>query len=192
MKNDNNVKNKIIETARSLFAKYGYKKTSMQDIADIIHKTKGVLYYYFKNKEEIFYAIVENDTRELKKIIYEAVKNEDTPENKLKAYVLTRQKGYQRLSVLYQALHTDIFSDSTLIAHIRGYHEKEEIAIIKMMLRQGVKKDIFKTDIDNAAKAIFVTLKGFELIWDINRNDESYMADINILLDILFNGIRKR
>jgi AcrR family transcriptional regulator len=45
------VKNSIVESATKYFSKYGFHKTTMDEIAKNIHKAKGVLYYYFKSKE---------------------------------------------------------------------------------------------------------------------------------------------
>ena len=48
------VKNIIVESAAIFFSKYGFYKTTMDEIAQHIHKAKGALYYYFKSKEELF------------------------------------------------------------------------------------------------------------------------------------------
>ncbi|MFW6389223.1 MAG: TetR/AcrR family transcriptional regulator, partial [Marinilabiliaceae bacterium] len=48
----------ILKSARELFAKFGYRKTTMEDIAQALRKGKSSLYYYFKNKEEIFQAVI--------------------------------------------------------------------------------------------------------------------------------------
>lgn len=50
----------IIATATSLFHEKGYHETSLDDIADQIGFTKPAIYYYFKSKEEILFAIVDN------------------------------------------------------------------------------------------------------------------------------------
>jgi len=43
----------IINSATKYFSKFGFHKTTMDEIAKHIHKAKGVLYYYFKGKEEL-------------------------------------------------------------------------------------------------------------------------------------------
>jgi AcrR family transcriptional regulator len=60
------VKEKIVDAALVTFSKYGYDKTRMDDIADAAKVSKGRLYLYFKNKEELFYAISERNITELK------------------------------------------------------------------------------------------------------------------------------
>ena len=60
------VKEKIVDAALATFSKNGYDRTRMDDIAETANVSKGTLYLYFKNKEELFYAISERNIRELK------------------------------------------------------------------------------------------------------------------------------
>jgi AcrR family transcriptional regulator len=60
------IKEKIVNAALVTFSKYGYDKTRMDDIAEAAKVSKGKLYLYFKNKEELFYAISERNVKELK------------------------------------------------------------------------------------------------------------------------------
>src|SRR5919112_6836079 len=59
-------KERIVESALFTFSKYGYDRTRMEDIAEGAKVSKGTLYLYFKNKEELFFAISERNIRELK------------------------------------------------------------------------------------------------------------------------------
>jgi len=49
----------LLKTALKLFAKKGYHATSMNDIASLAKVSKGLTYHYFKNKEAILVALVE-------------------------------------------------------------------------------------------------------------------------------------
>jgi len=60
------VKEKIVNAALMTFSKYGYDRTRMDDVAEEAKVSKGRLYLYFKNKEELFYAISERNIAELK------------------------------------------------------------------------------------------------------------------------------
>ncbi len=48
----------LLESARELFVRKGYRGTSTEDIARNAGLTKGALYFHFKNKEEILLALV--------------------------------------------------------------------------------------------------------------------------------------
>ena len=60
------VKEKIVNAALMTFSKYGYHRTRMDDVAEAAKVSKGRLYLYFKNKEELFYAISERNIADLK------------------------------------------------------------------------------------------------------------------------------
>lgn len=60
------VKEKIVNAALMTFSKYGYDRTRMDDVAEAAQVSKGRLYLYFKNKEELFYAISERNIADLK------------------------------------------------------------------------------------------------------------------------------
>lgn len=58
----------IIETAATVFAKYGFHKTVMQDISNEAKIGKGTIYEYFATKEELFYSIYDHWMNELEAI----------------------------------------------------------------------------------------------------------------------------
>lgn len=51
-------KTEILDTAKSLFLSKGYDKTTINDILKAIGIAKGTFYHYFKSKEEVMEAVV--------------------------------------------------------------------------------------------------------------------------------------
>jgi len=64
---------KILAAARELFANQGFKSTSMSDIAAHVGITKAGLYYFFKNKESLYIAIVDDALRAAYEYLEQAV-----------------------------------------------------------------------------------------------------------------------
>lgn len=62
-------KDQIVEAARMLFTKYGYKKVSMDEIAKDAGVTKKTVYAYFKDKEELFQYFILEEVENMKKIV---------------------------------------------------------------------------------------------------------------------------
>src|SRR5918996_3339295 len=60
------LKEKIMQSAMENFAKNGFDRTRMEDIATAAGLAKGTLYLYFKNKEDLFYAICDHNLEELR------------------------------------------------------------------------------------------------------------------------------
>ena len=64
----------IIEAARKLFNKYGFKKVSMDEIASSAGVTKKTVYTYFSSKEELFNYFVQEELNNMKKVVEEIEK----------------------------------------------------------------------------------------------------------------------
>jgi AcrR family transcriptional regulator len=61
MADDNAKRRQIVEGARSIFLQHGFDAASMNDIARAAGVSKGTLYVYFDNKEQLFQAIVHEE-----------------------------------------------------------------------------------------------------------------------------------
>ena len=51
----------VVEIARNLFSKYGYKKVSMDEVAKGAGVTKKTIYTYFKDKESMFKYFIDEE-----------------------------------------------------------------------------------------------------------------------------------
>jgi len=58
----------IVEAADSLFVRFGYRRTSMDDIAREIGVAKGTLYLYFTSKEALFRAVLARNITEAERL----------------------------------------------------------------------------------------------------------------------------
>lgn len=61
----------IITAAADLFDRYGYESTSLSDIVEHAHVTKGALYFHFAAKEDLAHAIMEIQSRTLRDVATE-------------------------------------------------------------------------------------------------------------------------
>lgn len=80
-------KSKIMQAAIRLFPVLGYEKTSMRRIAEEVGITKPALYYYFKNKDELFKSIVDFGNKFSYEKLNEIKKTEASIDEKLKQLV---------------------------------------------------------------------------------------------------------
>jgi TetR/AcrR family transcriptional regulator, repressor for uid operon len=62
----NELREKILESAIECFAKTGFDRTKMDDIASLSDVSKGTLYLYFKSKEDLFYGICQSSLKKIK------------------------------------------------------------------------------------------------------------------------------
>ena len=67
-------KDKIVEAARNLFYRYGFKKVSMDEIANEAGVTKRTIYMYFKSKEDLLKYFIQEEIENMKEIVEEVEK----------------------------------------------------------------------------------------------------------------------
>ena len=183
----------ILNSAKTIFARYGFKKTTMDEIAQAARKGKSSIYHYFKSKEDIFKAIVEKEADELSAAIAKAINAETTSEKKIRAYVLARMKGINNLTNLYSALKDEYLEHYSFIENVRVKYDTEEVNTIKGILKTGVEDGEFKIeDINLTAFALVTALKGLEYPLFIKNNNAKTEKRFEGLLNVLFYGIIAR
>jgi AcrR family transcriptional regulator len=78
----------ILKSAAAAFRRRGYHGASVDEIASALQMTKGNLYYYFKNKEEILFACHEYSLDKLLALMTDVQAEHTTPEAKLRKLML--------------------------------------------------------------------------------------------------------
>ncbi len=183
----------IMLAAQHIFARYGFKKATIDEIAKAAHKAKSSIYHYFDSKEDIFREILEKESVQLNQEIMNAVRVADTPQTKINAYVITRMQTLQSLINYYGALKDDYLENYSFIEKIRKKQDDTEKSIIKSILKEGVDIGIFTIkNLDVTAFAIFTALKGLEYSWLTEKDSNEIKEHIANLLEILFYGIETR
>ncbi|MFB9761096.1 TetR/AcrR family transcriptional regulator [Ectobacillus funiculus] len=95
----------IIEAATASFASFGYKATTIDQVAKMANVGKGTIYTFFKNKEELLDEIVTRLISEMKEAAEAAIREDDTfIENVLRALssILTFRKDHKLAWKLFQ------------------------------------------------------------------------------------------
>ena len=78
----------ILKSAAAAFRRRGYHGASVDEIASALEMTKGNLYYYFRNKEEILYACHEYSLDVLLALLDDVRADASTPDEKLRRLIL--------------------------------------------------------------------------------------------------------
>jgi AcrR family transcriptional regulator len=186
-------KARIVEIARSIFTHFGFKKTTMEEIAIASRKGKSSIYYYFNSKEDIFKAVVEKEAGELKKELLEKIGDIDDPTEKLRVYISTRMRKLSKLTNFYTALKSEYLSHLEFIEEIRKSYDLEEIRIVTGIIQDGIDKNIFEVeDPELSAIAIVTAMKGLEVPLFISSEQGNFEARLRNLLNFLFYGLVKR
>lgn len=191
-----NIRHNIVQKAADIFAQFGFKKATMDDIATAMGMGKSTLYYYFKSKEQVFEAVVKKEADILSKKLDEEVLMKDiNPMKKLRSYVLIRMNFLNDFVNFFAALKQDYLSNLAFTERVREKYDKEEQHIIQGILEEGIEQGIFDLkETKLSALAIATTMKGLEVAWLIKNELEvvDLEKQLDEMLSILFYGIVKK
>jgi len=189
---DIGIKNKIVKVAQDIFKRYGFKKSTMDEIAIAAGKGKSTLYHYFNSKEEVFAAVIEKESntmfRELNKII---TANIDC-KTKLKKYISTRMELINKLSNLHSAIKSDYLNHFNFIQKYRVKYDEYEILFIEQILQDGINKKEFNINEDDTkiyAYGLATALKGLEIPFFLEDRYSKLNNRLDSMLNILIYGL---
>jgi AcrR family transcriptional regulator len=193
MINKEEFRKKVIISAGEIFSHYGFKKTTMDEIAKALKMGKSSIYYYFKSKEEIFEAVVLYEANILRNELTTAIKSVNSPVEKLENYVFVRMKTFEKLSNYYNAIFDKNLDHFHFIETIRAKYDREELAILRLLLYHGAREKVFNVNnSEYTALAVQTALKGLEVPLFWKKKEVDLEERLRGMLDVLFNGILAR
>lgn len=189
---------KIGRAAMQCFAKYGLEKTTLDDIANAVGLNKSSLYYYYKNKEDIFLDTAMREGEEyINKLQVEAYEKEGLL-NQVWYYMHTRFEYYRNILTLNN------ISTASLNRILPGFFElyealrtKEKVfiaSLIKKGIDNGEIKDCDTKEIASVLINLSDALKHSIEQRAIISGEESIdyspgLADMKLLVTLVFKGL---
>jgi AcrR family transcriptional regulator len=152
-------KNDIIDAAERVFFKKGQENATMDDVAEEAELSKGTLYLYFKNKEDLYLAIHLRGNRILYSLFKNAVKDMKTGIEKTRsigaAYVefFRKYPDYFKAMLYYESHNID-FEDENSVANECLNEGKATLELLIESIVIGIKDGSIRADIDPIKTAI--------------------------------------
>ena len=185
---------RLVEVARQLFARSGVENTTMNDIAQASSKGRRTLYTYFKNKEEIYQAVVESEIDKLNKMLMEVASKDLHADEKLITYIYSRLDAVKALVFRNGTLRANLFRDIWTVEKIRKDFDLRDIEVIKGILDEGIAQGMFNVpDPDIMASVLHHALKGLEVPYIRGLMGDTISQRIkrrDNVMSLIFNGIK--
>ena len=188
-----NCRQSILLAAQKLFARFGPRKTTVDEIIKLAQTAKGTFYKYFPDKEALFREIIDRENENLIAAIRRAVDEASSPREKLRAFLLVRAKKIQESVNLYHVTQEMVDEYWPMISDVRERHFVEEQKIVHEILLDGVRTGQLTVDKPSlTAYAIVMAVKGLEIPWMLETSSMDLEEGIDVLLNVLFKGIEPR
>ncbi|MDP2424302.1 MAG: helix-turn-helix domain-containing protein [Bacteroidales bacterium] len=189
-----NTKESILSVANKLFSRFGFHKTSMDEIAKIARKAKGSLYYHFSSKEELFKEVVSIEMINLKNQLAIIVRNPElNASEKIIKYLAKRMEILNTAANYHETLKADFFEHFHFIDDLRTELDAWEKENLKKIILQGVDKGEFSVigDMDVLLDVFIMVIKGLEIPFFLQNKYVKYSPHFEDLLRILTKGLSR-
>lgn len=191
-------RDKLIEVARQLFVNKGVENTTMNDIASASDKGRRTIYTYFKNKREIYNAVVESQSNIVVGRLKEIAESDLEPGEKLCRYLKCRFSLLEEISSRPKSHHelyrTFFNRDARRAGRIYNMARKKETAVFNSLLQEGIDKGAFdRQQAENLPDLMTCVFSGIEnIICHPQQTDDDNPAPAtDKIIDFVIKGILK-
>lgn len=187
---ESEVKDQIVESATKYFSRYGFHKTTMDEIAKNIHKAKGVLYYYFKSKEELFNEVLKKELGTLKEALLKIVHSNNNALTILTDYMLTRFKLLNKAVNYHETLKADFFERYHFVKDVRDdFDSFEQVQLTTIIEKGNVEGYLNVKNIGHTVDVAMMIIKSIEIPLFLQEKYELYENTLHDLISMITDSL---
>jgi AcrR family transcriptional regulator len=191
------IRDLILDAADRLLARYGYRKMTMDDLAQEVGIGKGTIYLHFPSKEEVVLSHVDRIVERLKSELQKIARGGGTPSARLRRMLVLRvmfrfdsvQHYTESLSDLLAALRPGLLAR-------RRRHFEEESEVLSEVLREGRRAGEFSLREARAAARTLLTATNALLPYSLSARELGGRAELEAeaarVVDMLLTGLLAR
>ena len=193
-------KDQILEAAKSLFNRLGYSKTSVDDIAQAVGMQKSSLYYYYKNKEEMFCCAYVSDWGEIMEEFVKIAEQESSPKEKILKYIDQSLNHYKKVVLKHNISMRVILETRNFFMEVFNEINQKSCSFYESKIEEGIASGIFReVDTRKVARAILntkISIQYDNFMQFINQEpDKDNFKKINkevfFTVNLMLDGISK-
>jgi len=186
-------KSQIINATIDCIARYGYNNFSMQDVARIADVSKGIIHYYFLNKEDLMMAVLDRVAGDIESLLAGITERTQDPVEQLRQLIricfdIVRQKRE------YYCINMDFWTQINQKEKVRlavAKHYAKFRGATASIVQSGVDAGVFKSiDSAHAASVIIAIVDGISLQWLFEEASFPYDDLIKTSEEIVFRFLQ--
>ncbi len=191
------VREAILDATDRLLARYGYKKMTIDDLAQEVGIGKGTVYLHFSSKEEVALSHIDRIVERLKERLRALAEADEPPAERLRKMLVERvvfrfdsvQHYTQSLNELLAALRP------RLLARRQSYFA-EETRIVAEVLAEGKRLKMFAFKDARATAELLLMATNSLLPYSLSTRElggrDEITEKISSLADLLLTGLLRR
>ncbi|MDD2680246.1 MAG: TetR/AcrR family transcriptional regulator [Candidatus Omnitrophica bacterium] len=188
----------IMSAAERVFALKGYHDATIQDIAREAEYATGTVYLYFKDKEALYFSLLEEKMRNLTAVLKDKTAHVADAEDKLRIFIRESLNHFEKNQDFFRIFFSErtkgqILKEGKLARSATMQQNKElVIELIKSGQQQKIiRHDFSATQISDILGAIFMTVI-FDWLKDSSKDKRKLDDAADFILDIFLSGAGRK
>lgn len=184
----------ILTVAERLFARKGFFKTSMAEIAQEAEFSVGSLYQFFPSKEAVYVALMEEKFEEYLALVQRDVAGAKTALDQLDALIATKVSFFEKHRNFFRIYVTEWGVGECSIKGVLGKRisslREEYLALLARTMETGIRRRLFKKlDAREMAQLFDGMMNAIIHQWVASAGEESLLAKADVIRDVFLRGV---
>jgi len=189
-KESDDVRQRIVEAAEELFANKGFAASSISDISAAADVNRALIYYYFKDKQDLYNSILREGEQNMLRIAMDAYSSERTAVARLQKFITNFSRvRIERENFGRIVLRGLVDSSMEVTSHLEESFNKVS-AILKLIIEEGVEsKELRNVDPDMMVHTIHGMVHSLYMFQCKNKVYFDFEKSVEHTLGVLAKGI---
>ena len=149
----------ILNAARECFARFGYEKTTLDDIGNLVGLNKASLYYYYDSKDALFSEVIARDIEDATQVFRAKIEPLPSCRDKILTYLRERLRYMKHLTNVHHVSMETVRKAQPTLALLFKDILAQEHAFIEGILLKGIEQgDFTPCDTKRVAHSIFTVM----------------------------------
>ncbi|EMT52916.1 transcriptional regulator of fatty acid metabolism [Brevibacillus borstelensis AK1] len=182
----------IIDAAVRVIARQGYHNAQVSRIAKEAKVADGTIYLYFENKDDILISLFNEKMGAFIEEGRGRLAQAESIEQKLYILVHTHLSQLSRDQELAKVTQIELRQSNQEISEGIGAVMKQYFDLIEELIREGIEKDVFRSDLDVrlARKMIFGTLDEVTTSWVMKQCKYDLLSHVDPIHNLFQFGLK--
>ena len=190
-------RSQMLEAALQLFSEKGYHNVSMHEIAEKSEFAIGTLYKFFRNKEDLYKALIMEKSRQYHHTLMEVIQRDEDVVSILKNYIAAKARLFtgsiDTIRLYFAETRGASFNiRAGMDRDIRRMYD-EFLKQFSQVLKRGIREKVLRRlNPYYMAVAIEGLTNAFLFCWLENPEQHPYEANTTVITEIFLKGVLAR
>ncbi len=191
---DPSKRERLLKSAIKVFARDGFFKAKVEEIAKHAGVATGTTYLYFKNKDDLLISIFEDEMTPIIERTKNDLAKKSSPEERISTFILRHCEMVEQNPDLALLLEVELRQSNKFLHDYKGSKFKEYLDLIGDAFEEGQKSGLFRTDIHPSLfkQMVFGAVDQISTNWTLSKTKKFKLADAALQISMtMLSGVRK-